>query len=247
MLWPTSASLVGTGRAGCHDRGGRARLRVPARPTRRGLVRRCRAHLQQAVAAQWDPGPAIPWDAPFELADEVEDAVVQVMTYLIENETAALMVPAVFSHSSSAFPRSDAAARRSSGRRGPPHRSVHAPRQAQRSQLGLSTVGGQASLKTLVDEPDSQSPHSCSRCWAKGVSLAAVVLERYAPDPVTATVARLAAQDEARHVAFGLAHLSEHLALEPGFRRALRHAVAGVTMRCATPPASTTRSSMRCS
>jgi hypothetical protein len=39
----------------------------------------------QAVAAQWDPATAVDWDAPFELPDEVEDAVVQVMTYLIEN------------------------------------------------------------------------------------------------------------------------------------------------------------------
>jgi len=50
----------------------------------------------QAVAAQWDPNKAIDWDAPFELPPEVEDAVVQVMTFLIENETAALIVPARF-------------------------------------------------------------------------------------------------------------------------------------------------------
>ena len=50
----------------------------------------------QAAAAQWDPATAIPWDADFELPDEVEDAVVQVMTYLIENETAALIVPSRF-------------------------------------------------------------------------------------------------------------------------------------------------------
>jgi hypothetical protein len=32
-------------------------------------------------------------------------------------------------------------------------------------------------------------------------------LERHAPDPVTRAVTKLAAQDEARHVAFGVAHL----------------------------------------
>jgi len=47
----------------------------------------------QAAAAQWDPATAIPWSAAVDLPDEVEDAVVQVMTYLIENETAALLVP----------------------------------------------------------------------------------------------------------------------------------------------------------
>ncbi|HHH28515.1 MAG TPA: sulfurtransferase TusA family protein, partial [Polyangiaceae bacterium] len=51
---------------------------------------------EQAAAAQWDPATAIDWDAPFDLPPEVEDAVVQVMTYLIENETAALLVPARF-------------------------------------------------------------------------------------------------------------------------------------------------------
>lgn len=34
-------------------------------------------------------------------------------------------------------------------------------------------------------------------------------LERHAPDPVTAPVTHLARVDEARHVAFGVAHL-EH-------------------------------------
>ena len=50
----------------------------------------------QAAAAQWDPASAIPWAAPLTHDDEVEDAVVQVMTYLIENETAALLVPTRF-------------------------------------------------------------------------------------------------------------------------------------------------------
>jgi hypothetical protein len=40
----------------------------------------------QAVAAQWDPATAIDWDAAFDLPVDVESAVVQVMTYLIENE-----------------------------------------------------------------------------------------------------------------------------------------------------------------
>ena len=46
----------------------------------------------QAAAAQWNADTAIDWTAPFELPDIVEDAVVQVLTYLIENEEAALVV-----------------------------------------------------------------------------------------------------------------------------------------------------------
>src|SRR5262249_60998105 len=50
----------------------------------------------QAAAMQWDPATAIPWDAPIEHDDTIEDAIVQVMTYLVENETTALLVPARF-------------------------------------------------------------------------------------------------------------------------------------------------------
>ncbi len=50
------------------------------------------SHLAKSPA-QWDPATAIPWDAPIDQPAEVEDAIVQIMTYLIENETAALLVP----------------------------------------------------------------------------------------------------------------------------------------------------------
>jgi hypothetical protein len=42
---------------------------------------------------------------------------------------------------------------------------------------------------------------------------------------VTRDVCRLAAQDEARHVAFGLAHLRRHMGLDPGLRGRLAAAV----------------------
>lgn len=48
------------------------------------------------LAAQSDPARAIPWAAPLEHGDLLEDALVSVPTYLIENETAALLVPARF-------------------------------------------------------------------------------------------------------------------------------------------------------
>ncbi|HVW32478.1 MAG TPA: ferritin-like domain-containing protein, partial [Acidimicrobiia bacterium] len=50
-------------------------------------------------------------------------------------------------------------------------------------------------------------------------------LERHGPDPVTRRVAHLARTDEARHVAFGVAHLEHRTAAEPGFRGRLRAAV----------------------
>lgn len=50
-------------------------------------------------------------------------------------------------------------------------------------------------------------------------------LERHAPDPVTCQVARLTRQDEARHVAFGLAHLEHQARVQPDLCARLRAAV----------------------
>lgn len=50
-------------------------------------------------------------------------------------------------------------------------------------------------------------------------------MHRHAPDPATREIARLTAQDEARHVAFGPAHLSRHVSDEPELRATLAAAV----------------------
>ena len=93
-------------------------------------------------------------------------------------------------------------------------------------QPGLSTAGGQASLQTLVDEPDFATASFLLSVLGEGTFLSLLwFLERHAPDPVTAAVCRLAAQDEARHVAFGIAHLREHIQAEPSVLEVLRSAV----------------------
>lgn len=86
-----------------------------------------------------------------------------------------------------------------------------------RDRLGVSTIGGQASLKTLLDEPDFALASFLLSVMGEGSFLILLnFIHRHGPDPVTRSVARLAAQDEARHVAFGLAHLRRHAAGEPG-------------------------------
>jgi hypothetical protein len=66
------------------------------------------------------------------------------------------------------------------------------------------------SLKTLVDEGDFEIASFLLSVMGEGTFLTLLrFLENYAPDPVTRSVTRLAAQDEARHVAFGVAHLRE--------------------------------------
>jgi hypothetical protein len=183
----------------------------------------------QAAARQWDPATAIEWDAPepSALPDDVEIAVVQVMTYLIENEQAALMVPARFI-----------------GRIHPHYREVqqflaiqiadearHVEVFSRRAvltgrPLGVSGNGGRASLQTLFDEPEWPTASFLLSVLGEGSFLSLLAfLERWAPDPVTRQIARLTRDDEARHVAFALGHLGEHLAADPTYRVRLSAAI----------------------
>jgi hypothetical protein len=180
----------------------------------------------QAAAGQWDPATAVDWTPP-DLPVDVEVAVIEVMTYLIENEQAALMVPARFL-----------------GRIHPHFREVvqflatqladearHIEVFTRRGSLmgrplGISGAGGRASLQTLLDEPDWATASFLLSVLGEGTFLSLLsFLERYAPDPVTAQIARLTLQDEARHVAFALGHLSEHLSRDPRYRDRLRAAL----------------------
>jgi hypothetical protein len=182
---------------------------------------------QQAVAAQWDSETAVPWSASFDLPDDLEDAVVQVMTYLIENETAALIVPSRFIAQLHPHFREAMQVLAIQAADEARHIEVFTRRaRLKRHQLGVSTIGGQTSLKTLVDEPDFAIASFLLSVLGEGTFLSLLrFIERHAPDPVTAAVARLAAQDEARHVAFGLAHLGQHLSQDPGFRPRLADSV----------------------
>jgi hypothetical protein len=181
----------------------------------------------QAAGAQWDPATAVPWDAEFDLPAEVEDAVVQIMTYLVENETAALIVPSRFVAQMHPHFREVMQVLAIQAADEARHMEVFTRRALlKRRELGLSTAGGQQSLKTLVDEPEFAIASFLLSVLGEGSFLSLLrFIERYAPDPVTAAVCRLAAQDEARHVAFGMAHLREHLRVEPGLREQLANAV----------------------
>jgi hypothetical protein len=181
----------------------------------------------QAAAAQWDPATAIPWDAPIDHPDEVEDAVVQVMTYLIENETAALLVPTRFLGRLHPHFREVMQLLAIQGADEARHIEVFTRRaRLRRSELGLSTAGGQASLATLFDEPDFAIASFLLSVLGEGSFLSLLwFLRDHAPDICTREVARLAAQDEARHVAFGLAHLGRHVKEDPTLRGRLAAAI----------------------
>jgi hypothetical protein len=181
----------------------------------------------QGAAAQWDPATAIPWNTELDLPSEVEDAVVQIMTYLIENETAALLVPSRFVSQLHPHFREVMQVLALQAADEARHIEVFTRRaQLKRKELGLSTSGGQTSLKTLVEEPDFAIASFLLSVLGEGTFLSLLwFLDRHAPDPVTSTVCRLAAQDEARHVAFGMSHLREHISQDSSILSKLANAV----------------------
>ena len=130
---------------------------------------------------------------------DAERAVVQLMTFLVENEQAALIIPA-----------------RLLGRLHPHFREVmqllaaqaadearHVEVFSRRAQLsggplGTSTAGGRASLQTLLDEPDFTTAGFLLSVLGEGTFLDLLrFLHQHAPDPVTADVTRLALRDTA--------------------------------------------------
>ncbi|WP_370588727.1 ferritin-like domain-containing protein [Pseudonocardia sp. C8] len=188
------------------------------------LAPRLYAH---AAAAQWDPATAVDWTAARDVPADVEAAVVQVMTYLVENEQAALVVPAgllarVHPHFREvqqllAVQAADEAR----------HVEVFTRRALLHGgQMGTSSAGGRSSLATLLAEPDFSLASFLLSVLGEGSFLSLLgFLERHAPDPVTAQVTRLARVDEARHVAFGVAHLEHQSRVDPSLRGKLRGAI----------------------
>lgn len=179
----------------------------------------------RAAAGQWDPA-GLPWHAALPVDDVVEDAVVQVMTFLVENEQAALVVPARFL--GQVHPHFAEVQHVLAAQVADEARHVHVfSRRAQLSGRGpaLSTVGGRASLQTLLDEPEWPVASFLLSVLGEGSFLALLAfLDIHAPDEVTRAVVRAARTDEARHVAFGVAHLERHCRVEPDLRSRLARA-----------------------
>ncbi|HEX4431942.1 MAG TPA: ferritin-like domain-containing protein [Frankiaceae bacterium] len=180
-----------------------------------------------ACASQWDPATAVDWSRPVDLSPDVEAAVVQLMTYLVENEQAALVIPAkllarVHPHFREvlqllAIQVADEAR----------HIEVFTRRALLGGgEMGVSGAGGRASLDTLLHEHDFTLAGFLLSVLGEGSFLDLLrFLQRHAPDPITAEVCRLALADENRHVAFGVAHTAHSTAADPGLLARLRAAV----------------------
>ena len=166
---------------------------------------------RQAAAAQWDP-EQIDWDNAPVLPDEIEDAVVQVMTFMVENENAALVIPARFLGQLHPHYRELQAALAIQIADEARHIDVFTRRIRRHGrEPALSTAGGQESLKSLMDETDYSVASFLLSVLGEGTFVSLLkFIQAEAPDPLTRQIARYAAVDEARHVAFGVLSLKEH-------------------------------------
>jgi len=181
----------------------------------------------QAAANQWSAVRDIPWSQLPKLPGDVEAAAAQVMTFLTENEFAALYIPARFI-----------------SRIHPHYREVvevlamqvvdearHGEAFTRRAEAGGATLGttavsGQLSLKTLLEEPDFTTATFLLCVMGEGTFLILLkFLADHAPDPVTDALVQLAHRDEARHVAFGVEHLRYVFERDPEKRFSMASAV----------------------
>jgi TusA-related sulfurtransferase len=172
---------------------------------------------EQATAQQWSVNSDIPWEQLQPLPDEMERSVCQVMTFLAENEYAALYIPARF------LPRINAQYIEVVLFLGTvindEARHIEAfTKRALANGGGLQHAAAitEWSLYSLLLQEDYFKASFLLHVLGEGTFLELLeFIERHAPDPVTAEIVRRARLDEGRHVAYGIAHARERIAAEP--------------------------------
>jgi hypothetical protein len=179
---------------------------------------------EQASGEQWDASKDIPWEAAHGLPDHLERAVAQVMTFIAQNEYAALYVPAGFLpqlHPSYAELLLWMASHIHDEAR---HVEVFTKRALIGGHQGYALASTELSLHSLLAEHDFTAAALLLNVLGEGTFLDLLrFVELYAPDAATATAARLAHRDERRHVHFGISHVRHVLAGDPERRTMLIH------------------------
>lgn len=181
----------------------------------------------QAVSAQWDAATDIPWSKVTPLPDALEIALVQIMTFLAQNELSALYVPSRFMariHPAFVEVTMFLASQVADEAR---HIDVFLKRARMCGRgLGISSVATSRSLLSLLQVDDFTEVAFLLSVLGEGTFLDLLsFIERHAPDEPTAELTRRAKNDESRHVHFGLTHVRAGLANDPMLYNRLEDAV----------------------
>lgn len=182
---------------------------------------------EEAKKAQWNATKDIAWGEIPDYAQPYEQALAQIMTYLIENEFSALYIPSRFLAEISPFyaevPLFLASVI------GDEARHIEAfYKRAKATGLGVqySSVATQRSLYTLFRENDYFKSSFLLHIMGEGTFIDLLTfLEECAKDEPTKRLLYLARLDEARHVAYGQEHIKSALAVNPKKIELLKDAV----------------------
>lgn len=182
---------------------------------------------EEAKKAQWNATKDIAWSEIPNYDKTYEQAIAQIMTYLIENEFSALYIPSRFLAEISPF-YTEVPLFLSSVI-GDEARHIEAfYKRAKATGLGVqySSVATQRSLYTLFRENDYFKSSFLLHIMGEGTFIDLLAfLEEHAKDEPTKRLLYLARLDEARHVAYGVKHIKSALSLNPKKVEILKDAV----------------------
>ena len=182
--------------------------------------------VEQAKQGQWNATTDIPWHDLPELPGELEQAVCQISTFMIQNEYLALYLPAKF------LPRIDPSFSEvvmflsSQVMDEARHVEVFTKR-ALANGGGLQYVSSATewSLQSLLSQEDFTDASFLLHVLGEGTFMELLkFLEEIAPDPVTQKIFKLARQDEGRHVGYGLSHIGYQIERNPQIMEQLAQA-----------------------
>jgi TusA-related sulfurtransferase len=180
----------------------------------------------RAARSQWDATRDVPWEAVAGVRPDAERGVAQVMTYIAQNEYAAYYVPARYLAQVNPEYVEVLMWLASHVHDEARHVEVFTKRALAGGERAYALATTELSLQTLLDERDFSAAALLLNVLGEGTFLDLLsFVARHAPDAATATAARLAHQDERRHVQFGIAHIRHRLAHDPDERQRLVAAV----------------------
>ena len=183
----------------------------------------CRMLYEEGVQRQWSSARDIPWDTLTELPDETERAMCQLATMLTEVEFIAGDVPGQWLPSVSAQDFEVGLFLMTQIMDEARHTDVFRKR-ALANGGGLLQQGAALGLRNLIDARDFTEMSVLMHVQAEGFVQSMFRMgELIGPTEADKRIFRMAAQDESRHLAFGVMHLKHVLETEPERREEIHH------------------------
>ncbi|MXY88454.1 MAG: ferritin-like domain-containing protein [Dehalococcoidia bacterium] len=183
----------------------------------------CRSLYEEAIQRQWSSARDIPWDTLAELPDEKERAICQVATMLTEVEFIAGDVPGQWLPRISGDEFEVGLFLMTQIMDEARHTDVFRKR-ALANGGGLLQQGAGLGLRNLIEAQDFTEMSVLMHVQAEGFVQSMFRMgELIGPTQADKRIFRMAAQDESRHLAFGVMHLKHILSETPERREEIHH------------------------